>query len=154
MPPMKKITTLLLFYTLGFYAQTEEALLPNFSFPDGKSLESFVDKGLVLVYGDSNCPACKQAQGHLEIRYKKWKSWGFPVVYIALDSSKKNLAENFGTPQWPIYCDEKSWDSPWVIAADIQATPTLLLLDQNLKKEYEAENVAQMDLWLLRKNFP
>jgi hypothetical protein len=28
------------------------------------------------------------------------------------------------------------------------------LLDQNLKKEYEAENVAQMDLWLLRKNFP
>jgi len=100
------------------------------------------------------CPACKQAQGHLEIRYKKWKSWGFPVVYIALDSSKKNLAENFGTPQWPVYCDEKSWDSPWVIAADIQATPTLLLLDQNLKKEYEAENVAQMDLWLLRKNFP
>ena len=60
----------------------------------------------------------------------------------------------FGTPQWPIYCDEKSWDSPWVIAADIQATLTLLLLDQNLKKEYEAENVAQMDLWLLRKNFP
>lgn len=48
----------------------------------------------------------------------------------------------------------KILDSPWVIAADIQATPTLLLLDQKLKKQYEAENVAQMDLWLLRINFP
>jgi len=76
------------------------------------------------------------------------------LLRLTLELSKKNLAENFGTPQWPVYCDAKSWDSPWVIAADIQATPTLLLLDQNLKKEYEVENVAQMDLWLLRKNFP
>lgn len=74
-------------------------------------------------------------------------------LYRLGQQQKKSSRKFWNTPV-AVYCDEKSWDSPWVIAADIQATPTLLLLDQNLKKEYEAENVAQMDLWLLRKNFP
>lgn len=30
------------------------------------------------------------------------------------------------SPPWPLYCDGKSWDSPWVTAADIHAVPTPL----------------------------
>lgn len=60
-------------------------------------------------------------------------------------TSNKTLA-----PPWPLYCDGKSWDSPWVIAADIHAVPTLYVLSHNLKLRFKAENVGQMDLWLLK----
>jgi hypothetical protein len=122
--------------------------LPNFEFPDGKNLQDYVEKGLVLVYGDSSCPACQQAQGQLMLRYRQWQAWGYPIVYIAMDSDKKNVDQNFGTPPWALYCDEKSWDSPWVEAADICGTPTLLALDKNLKTYYRAKNVAQLNIWL------
>ena len=49
-----------------------------------------------------------------------------------------------------LYCDEKSWDSPWVSQANIHAIPTLLALDRNLNQLYEAASVAQMDLWLIK----
>jgi glutaredoxin len=150
MPQIKFPSLLLLFFSLNVLAQNEGiTTFPNFEFPDGKKLKYFTDIGVVLVYGESNCPACQRAQVHLQIRYKRWKSWGFPVVYIALDSDKKQLKQNFGHPPWPIYCDEKSWDSPWVVQANIDFTPTLFALDQNLNQYYQAENVAQMDLWLI-----
>lgn len=145
---MKKITLVLFFTSLSFYVRSQQSSLPNFDFPDGKSLQDFTDKGVILVYGDSNCPACQKAQDHLKFRHKRWKEWGFPLVYIALDSDQNNLKENFGTPPWALYCDGKSWDSPWVSIANIRATPTLLALDRDLNKRFEAENIAQMDLWL------
>ena len=54
------------------------------------------------------------------------------------------------SPPWPLYCDGKSWDSPWVTAADIHAVPTLYVLNHNLKLRFKAENVGEMDLWLLK----
>lgn len=131
---------------------TEENRFPNFKFPDGKSLQDHTLKGVVLVYGDSSCPACQRAQGHLKIRQKRWKEWGFPIVYIALDSDQNNLKKSFGTTPWAQYCDEKSWDSPWITSANIEATPTLLALDRNLLLRYTAKNVAQMELWLLTRH--
>jgi hypothetical protein len=35
------------------------------------------------------------------------------------------------------------------ISIDIDFTPTLFAQDQNLNQYYQAENVAQMDLWLI-----
>ena len=106
--------------------------------------------GGLLVYFDSSCPACQRVQRFLQLRHQRWRDWGFPLVYIALDSDQKNLQQNFGTTPWALYFDEKSWDSPWVCQADIQATPTLLALDRNLNQLYEAASVAQMDLWLIK----
>lgn len=112
-------------------------------------LFSLMMRGL-LVYCDSSCPACQRVQRFLQLRHQRWRDWGFPLVYIALDSDQKNLQQNFGTTPWALYFDEKSWDSPWVCQADIQATPTLLALDRNLNQLYEVASVAQMDLWLIK----
>lgn len=153
MPRHSLIHLLLLCSCFFVFAQPSDGdKFPNFEFPDGKSLKEFVSKGVILVYGDSSCPACQRAQGHLKIRHKRWKEWGFPIVYIALDSDQKNLKQSFGTTPWALYCDEKSWDSPWVASANIEATPTLLALDRNLLLRYRAKNVAQMELWLLTKH--
>ena len=142
-------SALLFFVSLVLFAQNPStAVFPNLIFPDGKSLKDYTTTGVVLVYGDSSCPACQKAQGQLELRHQKWSAWGYPIVYIALDSDAKNLKQNFGTPPWPVYCDGKSWDSPWVAAADLRGTPTFFALDPQLKIKYEATNVAQMDLWL------
>lgn len=149
MPQNKIPILLLLVFPLFCLAQTEAPVqLPNFTFPDSKTLQEYTEKGLVLIYGDSACPACQQAQGQLMLRYQQWQAWGYPIVYIAMDSDKKNVDQNFGTPPWAVYWDGKSWDSPWVEAADIHGTPTLLALDQDLKQNYRAKNVAQMDIWL------
>lgn len=146
---MSFLNPLLLFSCCIVLAQ-EADIFPNFEFPDGTYLKDHVNRGVILVYGDSSCPACKRAQGYLKIRHQRWKEWGFPIVYIALDSESKNLKQNFGTPPWPLYCDGQSWDSPWVTAADIHGVPTLYALDRNLQQRYEAEDVAQMDLWFLK----
>jgi len=151
MPHLPSQTTILLLLCFSVLAQkAPEFVFPNFEFPDGTHLKDHSDKGVILVYGDSSCPACKKAQGHLKIRHERWKEWGFPIVYIALDSDPQDLKQNFGIPPWPLYCDGKSWDSPWVTAADIHAVPTLYVLNHNLKLRFKAENVGQMDLWLLK----
>ena len=151
MPRHSLIPLLLLCSCLFVGAQSSDRdQLPNFEFPDGKSREEFVSKGVILVYGDSSCQACQQAQGFLQLRHQRWRDWGFPLVYIALDGDQKNLQQNFGTTPWALYCDEKSWDSPWVSQANIHAIPTLLALDRNLNQLYEAASVAQMDLWLIK----
>ena len=146
---MKTIFALFFLLTIGFLnAQNNPLKVPNFKFPDGKSLSDFGTPGIVLVYGESNCPACQQAQTGLHMRYKKWATFGYTVVYIALDEDKPLLTENFGTPPWPMYCDEKVWESPWVKALDVYGTPTLFALNNALEVEYEAKNVGQMDFWI------
>lgn len=120
----------------------------NFKFPDGSQLSQKGAPHIVLVYGDSACPACQQAQASLKLVYKRWLDFGFKVVYIALDEDRELLKKNFGEPPWPIYCDEQSWDSPWVASLHVAATPTLFALDSNLKVLREAESVGQMDFWI------
>ena len=94
MTPHLRIRSLFLWLSCFcvFAQSADDIRLPNFEFPDGKSLQDHVSsKGLVLVYGDSGCPAYQQAQSHLKIRHKRWREWGFSIVYIALDSDPKNL---------------------------------------------------------------
>lgn len=146
---MKTAFALFFFLTLGFTnAQNTPSKVPDFKFPDGKKLSELGAPGVVLVYGESNCPSCIQAQTALHMRYKKWAALGYTIVYIALDEDQTVLTENFGTPPWRMYCDEKVWESPWVKALDIYGTPTLFALNEALEVEYEAKNVGQMDFWI------
>ena len=106
---------------------------------------------MILVYGDNSCPACQLAQGFLQLQHQVGRYTGFPLVYIALDSDLKNLKQNFGKTPCPLlYYDEKSWDNPWVGQDNIQAAPTIIALDSNLNRLYEAASLAQMNLWLIK----
>lgn len=99
MPHLLSQTTIMLLSCCSVLAQkAPEFVFPNFEFPDGTYLKDHSDKGVILVYGDSSCPACKKGQGHLKIRPKRWKEWGFPIVYMALDSDPQDLKQNFGIP--------------------------------------------------------
>ena len=140
---------LFLFFTLGLLsAQNTPTKVADFKFPDGKQLSTLGKPKIILVYGDSHCPACQQAQSGLKLVYEKWEAAGFALVYIALDEDKTELINGFGTPPWRMYCDEMGWESPWVKALKVYATPTLFALNEKLEVLYEAENVGQMNFWV------
>lgn len=71
-------------------------------------------------------------------------------LYMGHLSALLRMTLDLSTTPWALYCDEKSWDSPWVSQANIHATPTLLALDRNLNQLYKAASVTQMDLWLIK----
>lgn len=102
----------------------------------------------LIIFGGSWCSQCRSEMIQLLPRYNNWKSKGLEVVFISLDTDKKEF-ENFTAP-FPFYsaCDYKKWDTQAAKDYYVSSSPTIFLLDSDNKIILRPPTVASLDGWL------
>jgi peroxiredoxin len=102
----------------------------------------------LVIFGGSWCNQCRAEMIQLLPRYNNWKAKGIEVVFVSLDTDKKEF-ENFTTP-FPFYsvCDYKKWETQAAKDYYVSSSPTLFLLDSNNKIILRPPTVASLDGWL------
>jgi peroxiredoxin len=102
----------------------------------------------IVIFGGSWCSQCRSEMIQLLPRYNNWKSKGLEVVFISLDTDKKEF-ENFTAP-FPFYsaCDYKKWETQAAKDYYVSSSPTIFLLDSNSKIILRPPTVASLDSWL------
>lgn len=102
----------------------------------------------LIIFGGSWCNQCKSEMIQLLPRYNNWKSKGLEVVFISLDTDKKEF-ENFTAP-FPFYsaCDYKKWETQAAKNYYVSSSPTIFLLDSDNKIILRPPTVASLDSWL------
>lgn len=101
-----------------------------------------------VVFGAGWCPKCMEELPQIRQLYGKWKSKGVEVVFISLDTDAISY-QNF-TKTFPFIsiCDYKKWESQAVKDYYVFATPTMFLLDTDLKIVLRPNSVGQIDAWI------
>ena len=102
----------------------------------------------LVIFGGSWCSQCRAEMIQLLPRYNNWKSKGLEVVFISLDTDKKEF-ENFTAP-FPFYsaCDYKKWETQAAKDYYVSSSPTIFLLDGNNKIILRPPTVTSFDIWL------
>jgi peroxiredoxin len=87
----------------------------------------------LVIFGASWCDQCRFEMTQLLPRYEELKSKGVEVVFISLDTDKKEF-EKF-TAKFPFIssCDYKKWESQVAKQYYISSSPTFFLLDKHNK---------------------
>lgn len=132
---------------------------PNFEllgdvFKNGSAVKSAIHlsdiktKYKLVIFGGSWCNQCRAEMIQLLPRYNNWKAKGIEVIFISLDTDKKEF-EKFTAP-FPFYsaCDYKKWDTQAAKDYYVSSSPTLFLLDSNNKIILRPPTVASLDSWL------
>jgi peroxiredoxin len=123
-------------------------------FKNGSAVKSAIHlsdiktKYKLVIFGGSWCNQCRTEMIQLLPRYNNWKAKGLEVVFVSLDTDKKEF-ENFTAP-FPFYsaCDYKKWDTQAAKDYYVSSSPTLFLLDSNNKIILRPPTVASLDSWL------
>ncbi len=131
-------------------------IAPNFElvgevFKNGSEVKAAVHladinaKYKLIIFGGSWCNQCRTEMIQLLPRYNNWKSKGLEVVFISLDTDKKEF-ENFTAP-FPFYsaCDYKKWETQAAKDYCVSSSPTIFLLNSNNKIIFRPPTVASLD---------
>jgi peroxiredoxin len=107
----------------------------------------------LVIFGGSWCNQCRAEMIQLLPRYNNWKAKGVEVIFVSLDTDKKEF-ENFTAP-FPFYsaCDYKKWDTQAAKDYYVSSSPTIFLLDSNNKIILRPPTVASLDGWLESKDY-
>jgi peroxiredoxin len=111
-------------------------------------LSDIKTKYKLVIFGGSWCNQCRSEMIQLIPRYNNWKAKGIEVVFVSLDTDKKEF-ENFTAP-FPFYsaCDYKKWDTQAAKDYYVSSSPTIFMLDSNNKIILRPPTVASLDSWL------
>lgn len=125
----------------------------SFTALDGREVDLAKMRGKVVLidFWATWCPPCVEEAPALVETYEKFKDRGFEIVGISLDVDKKALEKfvaDYGMT-WPQAFDGKRWDGELAKRFNIEAVPTMWLLDregkladpnprENLEKAIEA----------------
>jgi thioredoxin-related protein len=92
------------------------------------------------------------AKKELEAYYPKWQAKGnIEVVYISLDTDKEVYNKVYGNTPWQTYCNYKGYETQAAKDYFVNATPTYILLDKDLKILVHPRSLAQVDAWVHHK---
>ena len=107
----------------------------------------------LIIFGGSWCSQCRSEMIQLLPRYNNWRSKGLEVVFISLDTDKKEF-ENFTAP-FPFYsaCDYKKWETQAAKDYYVSSSPTIFLLDSDNKIILRPPTVASLDSWIDSDSF-
>lgn len=120
--------------------------VPAFVLPDNSGnkvkLNAIKADKILLIFYSSKCPHCGELLPEIKKYYEKQKS-NTKVVAVSMDENKEdwlNFIKTNNLTDWVNLCDLKGWNSPVVEDYYIYATPTMFLLDKDLKiigKDYK-----------------
>ncbi len=107
----------------------------RFTAIDGRKVDLASLRGnVVLLHCMSTAtPETAAAVPLLLQAYRQLQPLGLEVVLISLDTDVKRLGAYVDDLQipWPVYCDAKAWESPFVYGLGVRDVPTTFLIDRN-----------------------
>lgn len=104
---------------------------------------------VLLVFGVSNCPPCRQGVKELLKEYPKWKSQkNTEVIYVSLDTNPEAYSALYGNVPWPMLNENKGWESELIKSYFIYGTPTYLMLDSENKIVSHINSVAHANAYI------
>jgi thiol-disulfide isomerase/thioredoxin len=110
---------------------------------------SHYQQPVLLVFGVSTCQHCKDEASELTNYYSKWKEKvNLEVVYISLDTDKDAYNAVYKNTPWKTFCDFKGWETQAAKDYFVNATPTYLLLDKDLKIVVHPRSLKQVNAWV------
>ena len=110
---------------------------------------------ILLVFGVSDCSACKTEAVELLNYYDEWKTKkNVEVIYISLDTNKDAYKNSYQDAPWQMYCDFKGWESKAAKEYHIWETPSYFLIDKNLKILSQINSVAHANAWIIHQLTP
>jgi thiol-disulfide isomerase/thioredoxin len=99
------------------------------------TLSNVLKEKNLLIFWASWCPHCKEMLPFIYNWVKEQKS-AFEVIAISLDTEKndwQNTVNSLGIEAWYNLSDLQNWDGKVASDYNIYATPTLFVVDKNLK---------------------
>jgi thiol-disulfide isomerase/thioredoxin len=105
----------------------------------------------LVVFGASWCPHCTEELPKLENYANTWKANTIELIYMSLDTSKKDFEKTYLDKPWQSYCDFKGWDSQAALDYFVAATPTYFLLDATNKILLRPKSVEHANAWMKSK---
>jgi protein-disulfide isomerase len=107
---------------------------PEIDLGNGNLLSKNNKQLKLIVFGSSTCPNCQTDYPSLIGKYNQLKNkYSLEVVYISLDTDKTAYATYYKESPFITYCDFKGWETQAAKDYYVNATPTYILLDKNLK---------------------
>lgn len=103
---------------------------------------------VLLVFGSSQCSYCTKDLLDLEELHSDLKSNKVTVVYISMDTDKTEFESLYNHKPWKTFCDFKGWDTQAAKDYYVNATPTYVLIDQNLKILLHPKSVSHVLAWV------
>ena len=107
---------------------------PDIDLGNGNLLSKNNKQLKLIVFGSSTCPNCQTDYPSLIGKYNQLKNkYSLEIVYISLETDKTAFDTYFKESPFITYCDFKGWETQSAKDYYVNATPTYILLDKNLK---------------------
>jgi peroxiredoxin len=121
------------------------------------ALSSLQKKVVIIDFWATTCPACVKEIPHLKTLYAELSQQGFEILGISMDEDREELcafvSEN--DLRWKIACSGKGWLDETVQLYQVDAQPSIWLVDQQGILRYfdlRGEALGQAVRSLLREN--
>jgi peroxiredoxin len=136
---MKRLSMVLLGLAMGVMAQAQVMVgqaAPEIALPDAKdsivTLSSFKGKVVLIDFWASWCYPCRQSIPGVVKLYNKYKSKGFEVLAVSIDSKRsewKKASKYFKLPYTSLL-DPNGWNAKVIDTYGINGIPATFLLNK------------------------
>jgi thiol-disulfide isomerase/thioredoxin len=129
-------------------------VLPAIALPDSAGrtvdLKALPAERFLVVFYSAGCPHCRTMIPKLKELYAARKSRETEVIAVGLESSRKEWLDfvREQRPGWRSVSDLLGWNSPLVEGYRIYATPTMVVLDREMRLIAAPRTVEEAKEWL------
>ncbi|WP_330444504.1 TlpA family protein disulfide reductase [Flavobacterium sp. C4GT6] len=124
------------------------ATAPDIDLNNSIKLSDIPSKYKLIVFGASWCPNCNTDYPSLVGRYKLLKEqFDLEIIYLAIDTDIDAFNTYYKEAPFITYCDGKGWETQAIKDYYIFATPTYILLDDNLKIVAKLKSPEDISSW-------
>ena len=101
-------------------------------------------KETLIIFWASWCSHCQTEMPKLAKIYAQLTGKGMEVVAISADTDKNAYSQAIKDFKWINYCDYKKWNSPPFKSYNVYATPSLFVVDKNMKLSAKYTSVSEL----------
>lgn len=129
------------------FIKYKTGLAPDFSLKDinGKTvtLNSFKGHHLLIFFGTTWCPQCREEMMAFKAHYKKYADQGLRFVYIDINESTEKVARFAQQHSYPgmVLLD---LDGSVAYEYDVRGVPTIILVDVTGKIKGEGKKISDL----------